>query len=46
MTKKTEKNPLGAGRKPNPWKMIRLSVPQPIHAEIKETVNKWIKENK
>ena len=46
MHKKTEKNPLGAGRNKNTWTSTRRLIPDPIWSEIKVKIEKWKEENK
>ena len=46
MTKKTEKNPRGAGRKPNSWIVRRVSCPEPILDEVKKLIKEWERKNK
>ena len=46
MKKRTPKNPRGAGRKKNTWTSRKMTVPDPIRAEVKAMINEWIKENK
>ncbi len=41
MTKKTESNPFGAGRKENTWSSTRRTVPDELWPKVEEMIKEW-----
>lgn len=43
MRKRTPSNPRGAGRNKNTWTSRKMTVPDPIRAQVKAIIDEWTK---